>query len=1018
MRPLRLTMTAFGPFADEQIIDFAALGSNPLFLINGPTGAGKTTILDAICFALYGKTTGDEREGTQMRCDMADEQRLTQVSFEFELGSTRYLIRRVPEQPRAKKSGDGVTLQKSEAQLSRVDTDGSETLLVAAKVSDATAQIEQLTGLDVDQFRQVMVLPQGKFRELLMADSKAREKIFSQLFQTHIYRRIEERLKQQAAGIRRDVEAMRNRRGGILEGAELASDQALIEEQALIAPELELAQAHKQQAEQALLTANQNLDKGLKLQSDFNRLQALQSEGEGLKARQVEAILWQQRLQAAGRANSLSPLYRAMQSRLGEQRSASQHLGECQQMQASAEQALNQSQQAFEQLGALEQEQLSQQQRLTQLEALAPQLEQLNQLSERLADGQAKMQAAETSGKQSAKQLDELNQARQEMVSRRETLKRDAEPQLALQQSLSDGRAQLKVFERWQQQGLEIAALEQKLLAAKRAGSELAEKHKQAIDAHKRLELSWHRGQAARLAAELSPGEPCPVCGSLEHPEPAMGEFDLPSDEALAQAKQLESDALNLLHQARSEYKLLQQSLSNLQLSASQLQEELGEAAGLSFDEHQARLAALSDGLERAKAAQQSLAQLETQLEISEHQGRELQTALDEARAHYGKLAEQLASDKGQYQQIRAAIPQGFSDLATLSTAIADLTKTIDELKSRQQAVRAAHAKAEQDNAAAKASLEAASRRIGEVNALAEQETLSFQQALATSEFESVAAFEQACLTEAEQAELSNQIKAFEQALITHQANLSQLQETLADCEAPDMSALEQQKMDAEQVMQQALAQWQKVSARAAQLSQTQEQLKALDLKAGALEQQYAVVGTLADVANGNTGNKISLQRFVLSVLLDDVLLEASHRLQLMSKGRYRLLRKEERAKGNKASGLELEVEDAYTAKVRSVATLSGGESFMAALSMALGLSDVVQAYAGGIKLDTLFIDEGFGSLDQDSLELAIRTLMDLQSAGRMVGVISHVTEMKEQIASRIDILKSAEGSEIKLVLP
>lgn len=232
------------------------------------------------------------------------------------------------------------------------------------------------------------------------------------------------------------------------------------------------------------------------------------------------------------------------------------------------------------------------------------------------------------------------------------------------------------------------------------------------------------------------------------------------------------------------------------------------------------------------------------------------------------------------------------------------------------------------------------------------------------------------------------------------------------------MSALEQQKMDAEQVMQQALAQWQKVSARAAQLSQTQEQLKALDLKAGALEQQYAVVGTLADVANGNTGNKISLQRFVLSVLLDDVLLEASHRLQLMSKGRYRLLRKEERAKGNKASGLELEVEDAYTAKVRSVATLSGGESFMAALSMALGLSDVVQAYAGGIKLDTLFIDEGFGSLDQDSLELAIRTLMDLQSAGRMVGVISHVTEMKEQIASRIDILKSAEGSEIKLVLP
>ncbi|CAM3904271.1 AAA family ATPase [Shewanella aquimarina] len=1018
MRPLRLTMTAFGPFADEQTIDFAALGSNPLFLINGPTGAGKTTILDAICFALYGKTTGDEREGTQMRCDMADEQRLTQVSFEFELGATRYLIRRVPEQPRAKKSGDGVTLQKSEAQLSRFDTDGSETLLVAAKVSDATHQIEQLTGLDVDQFRQVMVLPQGKFRELLMADSKAREKIFSQLFQTHIYRRIEERLKQQAAGIRRDVEAMRNRRGGILEGASLESDQALADELESIAPELALAQTQKQQSEQSLLAANQHLDKGLKLQGDFNRLQQLQSEGEALKARQVEATLWQQRLQAAGRANSLSPLYRAMQSRLGEQQSATRHLEMCRQAQTSAEQTLVQSRQAFERLGELELEQLSQQQRLTQLEALTPQLEQLNLLSQKLADGQAKMQAAEASGKQSAKQLDELNLARQEMVSRRESLKREAEPLLSMQQALSDGRAQLKVFERWQQQGLEIAALEQKLMAAKTAGSELAEKHQQAIDAHKRLELSWHRGQAARLAAELAPGEPCPVCGSLEHPEPAMGEFDLPSDEALASAKQRESDALNLLHQARSEYKLLQQSLSNLQQSADQLVQELGEAAGLSLEEHQARLAELSDGFERAKAAQQSLAQLETQLERSERQGRELQTALDEARAHYAKLAEQLASDKGQYQQISAAIPEGFSDAAAVGAAIAELTQTIAGLKSRQQAVRAAHAKAEQDNAAAKASLEAASGRLEDIKALAQQETQSFQQALDTSEFECVADFEQACLTEAEQSELANQIKAFEQALITHQANLSQLTQALADCEAPDIAVLEQQKMDAQQAMQQALAQWQKLSARAAQLSQTQEQLKALDLKADALEQQYAVVGTLADVANGNTGNKISLQRFVLSVLLDDVLLEASHRLQLMSKGRYRLLRKEERAKGNKASGLELEVEDAYTAKVRSVATLSGGESFMAALSMALGLSDVVQAYAGGIKLDTLFIDEGFGSLDQDSLELAIRTLMDLQSAGRMVGVISHVTEMKEQITSRIDIHKSAEGSEIKLVLP
>ena len=177
-------------------------------------------------------------------------------------------------------------------------------------------------------------------------------------------------------------------------------------------------------------------------------------------------------------------------------------------------------------------------------------------------------------------------------------------------------------------------------------------------------------------------------------------------------------------------------------------------------------------------------------------------------------------------------------------------------------------------------------------------------------------------------------------------------------------------------------------------------------------------VSTLSDVANGQAGNKISFQRFVLSVLLDDVLIQASQRLNIMSSGRYQLVRKEDRAKGNKASGLELEVEDSYTGKTRSVATLSGGESFMAALSLALGLSDVVQSYAGGIKLDTLFIDEGFGSLDTESLDLAIKTLIDLQASGRTIGIISHVTELKEQMTLRLDVdaVSSHGGSSVRTV--
>ena len=200
------------------------------------------------------------------------------------------------------------------------------------------------------------------------------------------------------------------------------------------------------------------------------------------------------------------------------------------------------------------------------------------------------------------------------------------------------------------------------------------------------------------------------------------------------------------------------------------------------------------------------------------------------------------------------------------------------------------------------------------------------------------------------------------------------------------------------------------------QLVSVQKKLVEAHKKNEELEKQYKTVGTLYEVSNGLTGDKVSLQRFVLSVLLDDVLIQASQRLLLMSKGRYQLIRKEERAKGNKASGLELEVDDAYTGKSRPVATLSGGESFMAALSLALGLSDVVQSYSGGIKLDTLFIDEGFGSLDPESLDLAVRTLIDLQSTGRMIGIISHVTELKSQMGLRIDVKTGRAGSEISVI--
>ncbi len=313
MRPLRLTMTAFGPFPGMERIDFTRLGANPLFLINGPTGSGKTTILDAICFALYGKTTGAEREGAQMRSDLAAMDILTEVAFEFELAGRRFVIRRSPEQQRPKARGDGFTTQAPEAELKELVDGGGEKLIVASKVSEATREIEELTGLSVDQFRQVMVLPQGQFRQLLLADSDQREKIFGQLFQTRIYRRLEESLKARAAEIRRERERQLQLQQGMLEGASLASLEALEAELAELEPATFAAREVLNAKEAALSAADKTCEQARVLRDEFLRLERLSAEQQQLEVRKVQVDRDRHQLQLAELAARLQPFHREYQ---------------------------------------------------------------------------------------------------------------------------------------------------------------------------------------------------------------------------------------------------------------------------------------------------------------------------------------------------------------------------------------------------------------------------------------------------------------------------------------------------------------------------------------------------------------------------------------------------------------------------------------------------------------------------------------------------------------------------------
>nr|WP_305793207.1 SMC family ATPase [Sedimenticola hydrogenitrophicus] len=1019
---MSLTLSAFGPFQASETIPFERLGESPLFLINGPTGSGKTTLLDAICFALYGRTTGNEREGSQMRCDHAAADTLTEVTFSFELAGRGYRIRRVPEQQRPKARGEGTTTQAAEAQLWAIDPAGEEQLLVPAKVTEATREIEQLTGLSVEQFRQVMVLPQGKFRELLLAESKAREEIFSQLFQTRIYRQLEERLKAQSAGIRREVEQGRHVQQGILRGIGLESRDELDEALRDLQPALAEAAEARQAAERRHGQAQQALQQARHLQEGFGRLDKLLQAQAELARRLPEIERLRQRLLRAEQGERIKPrcdgwlaAREALQAATSKRQRAQQVLDDAVKALAGSTAALQDSERLD---GLLD----NAKQQLTNLQGYQQRAVQLVEATRRLQEAQAVEQTALEAQHRQQAELQRTGRQREQLHSERSqqqhSLNQLTDAPLQLKQISDQVRDRRVLDELNRQRDRQRQTLE----AAEQEGKRLAADHLQRTNQCKRVELAWHQGQAALLARELEPEQPCPVCGSREHPAPAESPVDLPSDlssqAALEQARQAVQAAQDRLNEARDAYTRKKGEATGLEARISELEKRLGAAVAESLPVLQDRQAQLEQSLETLQSVRQRLQALdadEGRLKQSEASRR---ADLETANARLAAAHAAVAAAASELTSAGQELPTAYREPGALERAIAESGIEVERLNGTIAAARTQYQQATEAHASARATCQSADESQLAAQAALQQAETQWTEALGASPFADQRAFEQALLEPRERTALQQTVQEYEASCQQTAGALQQQQVALEGHTAPDIPAREQQLATATELKEQADQAWRQLDSRQGQLQGAVQKLAESERQCAALEQQYALIGTLSEVANGQTGDKISLQRFVLSVLLDDVLVEASRRLQLMSKGRYQLLRKSERAKGNLASGLELEVEDAYSGKCRPVATLSGGESFLAALSLALGLSDVVQAYSGGIRLDTLFIDEGFGSLDPESLDLAIRALIDLQSSGRMVGVISHVAELKEQMPLRLDVSSNREGSRVTLVVP
>ncbi|MEJ2201313.1 MAG: SbcC/MukB-like Walker B domain-containing protein, partial [Desulfuromonadaceae bacterium] len=567
---------------------------------------------------------------------------------------------------------------------------------------------------------------------------------------------------------------------------------------------------------------------------------------------------------------------------------------------------------------------------------------------------------------------------------------------------LIDGQLQLDELGRLNRQ---IVKQQEQLHTLTEQGSQLRQRYDERELRAKELELAWHQGQAAILAAELQSGVPCPVCGSCQHPAPATSAAPLPTQQQVERARQEVRAANEALQSARDRFAEEQSRLRDLQQQRDRCSEELGAEADRPEAEREEEIAAL-----RTQAAQWNLP-LPAPQRLSTGARERLRSEVETSK-------NQAVAAKAREDAAERELPADYRESGALERAIVETCQRSDELEQQIRRLTTEHQQAQNEAIAARTALQAAGQQLQKIQSALQQAETIWRTGLANSSFADAADFQGALLDEAQCSTLKKRITEFDAAGQQLSGALQQLQQQLQDKERSDLTQFETARNAAQGEKQQADESWRQLDKRFSILVDTRSKLAKAAGERKKLDDQYAVVGTLSDVANGQTGNKISLQRFVLSVLLDDVLVEASRRLSLMSKGRYQLLRKEERAKGNRASGLELEVEDAYTGKVRPVATLSGGESFMAALALALGLSEVVQAYAGGIRLDTLFIDEGFGSLDAESLDLAIRTLVDLQASGRMIGIISHVAELKEQMPLRLDVHGGCDGSRVRLVRP
>ena len=1017
MKPIKLTMQAFGPYKYKEVVDFTELHDNRIFLVSGNTGAGKTTIFDGIAYALYGHASGEDRkEHKSMRSDFAEDDTHTLIELVFETrGKTYRVARQLGHVKKGRKTASGENYEFVE-----IMPDGSEIIACEKQKSKEISQkIEEIIGLTYDQFNQIVMLPQGEFRKLLTSSTENKEAILRKIFKTERYSKIAEQLeykKKDAEKQRDEAKSLRDLYIDQITGALPERDSELFERvrgEANIYQIVESLQAEKQyyadkqQADeqayeqaQATLTAEQQ--RYAVIQQQNERLQQLQQQQERLQQQREQKPYYdalQQQVEQGNIALQIAAVFEALQQVMKELQQVEQNYSALQQQLSAAQQTATTTTEQLQQEQQTEPERKQLEQDIHSLQQIEPLFKQVAVVQDELQRAEATFQTIQQQAQACKEQLQADTEQLTHLQLQEEQLQeqQQAYPQvLVRKQQLQHALNQLSQYE----------AAKQKVEVAQQQLTLQQQQFAVARQAYEELQQIWINNQALQLAAHLVDGEPCPVCGSKEHAPNHTPQAEQQVSKELLQQKQQAMDAASkVFYTAEATVLAGQQQVA--QIEQQLVAEQIDYASKVDYEQELQQVLQQQQQLEYAAKQLQQTTEQRKMLQQQQQQLQEQQQQLVE-RQQKGQMY--IETKKVELQGLQQQIPAAYTNLAMLQQAIQSKQQRYEQLVQAFTKAQQAFEQARLNVTKLEEGVKHTEQQQQQLVAKQQNQQQQWQQVLLDSPFEDIAAFQAAIRTRPQLEQMQGEVTAFMQQLFALQQFVERESTELQNVQLVDLTELQQQLQQHKQQAEQLYAALSLTKDCIKTCEKYEENLQNVAQKIVELEEVANNILNLYNVLRGQNAKKISFERYVQIGYLEQITAAANERLLNLSNGQYKLVSSERQLSHGRQSGLSLDVHDSYTDQVRDVKTLSGGEKFNASLCLALGMADVIQSYEGNVRIDTMFIDEGFGSLDEESLNRAIDTLIDLQKSGRMIGIISHVGELKNAIPAVLEVMKLKEG--------